>query len=215
MPCKPTSSTLRCREQDPSQNSKYPLLPSLQINISSDIPTPASTMGALSRFAVAVAALYVPLATADTPASLPRITSVQYSGNGCSNDAARSGGFNDPTFSYNRFAAALPGRNQTVNCEIHVQAAGASSGWQVALSDVDVKGHLVLDAGTRLDYYTTVYYSQNAPATVCSHFPVKLILLEANQHITVNHSSAHHQQRQWHSRLPSHPPPGHQKPSVV
>lgn len=124
-------------------------------------------MGALSRFAVAVAALYVPLATADTPASQPRITSVQYSGNGCPNDASRSGGFSDPTFTYNRFAASLPGVNQTVNCEIHVQSTGASAGWQVALSDVNISGHVVLDQGTRLDYYTTVYYSENAGATVC------------------------------------------------
>ncbi|KAH8905223.1 hypothetical protein BR93DRAFT_970031 [Coniochaeta sp. PMI_546] len=122
-------------------------------------------MGVLSRFAVAVAALYVPLTAADTPASQPRITSVQYSGNGCPNDASRSGSFNDPTFTYNRFAAVLPGVNQTVNCEIHVQAAGASAGWQVALSDVNIDGHLVLDQGTRLDYYTTVYYSENAGST--------------------------------------------------
>jgi hypothetical protein len=124
-------------------------------------------MGALSRFAVAFAALYIPLAAADSPSSQPSITSIQYSGNGCTKDASRSGGFDDPTFTYNRFAAALPGINQTVNCEIHVQAAGASSGWQVALSDVTVCGHLVLDPGTRLDYFTTVYYSENAGSTVC------------------------------------------------
>ncbi|KAB5580218.1 hypothetical protein GE09DRAFT_430490 [Coniochaeta sp. 2T2.1] len=123
-------------------------------------------MGALSRFAVAVAAvLSVPVAMADEPPSQPRITSVQYSGNGCPNDASRTGGFNDPTFTYNRFAAVLPGVNQTVNCEIHVQATGASAGWQVALSDVTVAGHLTLDPGTRLDYYTTVFYSENAGST--------------------------------------------------
>lgn len=124
-------------------------------------------MGALSRFAVAVAALYAPFAAADTPASQPKITSIRYSGNGCPDDASRSGTFNDPTFSYNRFTAVLPGTNQTVNCEIHVQAAGASAGWQVALSDVNIDGHLVLDQGTRLDYYTTVFYSENAATTVC------------------------------------------------
>ena len=124
-------------------------------------------MGALTRIAVAVAALYAPLIAADAPASQPRITSIQYSGNGCPNDASRSGSFNDPTFTYNRFAAVLPGTTQTVNCEIHVQAAGATAGWQVALSDVTVNGHLVLEQGTRLDYYTTVFYSENAATTVC------------------------------------------------
>ncbi|OIW34602.1 hypothetical protein CONLIGDRAFT_638951 [Coniochaeta ligniaria NRRL 30616] len=135
-------------------------------------------MGALSRITVAIAALYAPLAAADTPASQPRITSVQYSGNGCPNDASRSGSFSDPTFTYNRFAAVLPGTNQTVNCEIHVQAAGGSAGWQVALSDVNIDGHLVLDQGTRLDYYTTVYYSENAGSTTT-----------ARQHISNNGGS--------------------------
>jgi len=124
-------------------------------------------MGALTTLAVALVALYTPLAAADGPASQPTITSVQYSGNGCPDDAKRTGGFSDPTFTYNRFAASLPGQNQTVNCEVHVQAAGASSGWQVALSNVNVNGHLVLDEGTSLDYYTTVFYSENAGTTVC------------------------------------------------
>jgi uncharacterized protein DUF4360 len=128
-------------------------------------------MGALYRFAVAAAALYAPLAAADAPAAQPKITSVQYSGNGCPNNAARTGGFSDPTFTYNRFAAVLPGVNQTVNCEIHVQATGATPGWQVALSDVNVAGHLTLDKGTRLDYFTTVYYSQDAGTTV-SHISI-------------------------------------------
>ncbi|KAJ9164837.1 hypothetical protein NKR19_g1080 [Coniochaeta hoffmannii] len=122
-------------------------------------------MGALTTLAVALVALYTPLAAADGPASQPTITSVQYSGNGCPDDAKRTGGFSDPTFTYNRFAASLPGQNQTVNCEVHVQAAGASSGWQVALSNVNVNGHLVLDEGTSLDYYTTVFYSENAGTT--------------------------------------------------
>lgn len=126
-------------------------------------------MGPISRFAVAVAvaALHTPLAAAVNPASQPTITSVQYSGNGCPNDASMSGGFPDPTFTYNRFNAALPSANETANCEIHVQAAGASSGWQVAVSGVTVCGHLSLDPGTQLDYYTTVYYSENAGDTVC------------------------------------------------
>lgn len=155
---------MKCKEKDPSQHHTSTLISIFYHQTRTLLSDFA--MGVLSRFAVAVAALYVPLIAADTPASQPRITSVQYSGNGCPNDASRSGSFNDPTFTYNRFAAVLPGVNQTVNCEIHVQAAGASAGWQVALSDVNIDGHLVLDQGTRLDYYTTVYYSENAGSTV-------------------------------------------------
>ncbi|KAK3329858.1 hypothetical protein B0H66DRAFT_597422 [Apodospora peruviana] len=123
----------------------------------------------LSRFTVllaaASAALPASLAVAESPSSLPRISTITYSGNGCTRDPKLSGDFNDPTFSYNNFAASLPGTNQTLNCEVHIQATGASSGWQVALKDNWVKGHLVLDPDTCLDYYTQVYFSQNAAKT--------------------------------------------------
>lgn len=127
-------------------------------------------MGPLTRFALVAQALCPIVAVAaDSPPSLPRITSVQYSGNGCPNNGARSGDFNSPTFKYNNFAAASPGTNQTVNCEVHLQASGGSAGWQVALSHVNVNGHLVLDPGMSLDYYTQAYFSENAANTVGSH----------------------------------------------
>ncbi|KAK3938734.1 hypothetical protein QBC46DRAFT_264707 [Diplogelasinospora grovesii] len=121
-------------------------------------------MGAFSRMTVLLAAAaYSSLVTAD-PAT-PRITSITYSGNGCPNNPDRSGDFNGPTFAYRRFVAAYPGTNQTVNCEVHIQATGASAGWQVALSDNWIKGHVVLDPGTQLDYWTTSYFSQDAANT--------------------------------------------------
>jgi len=130
-------------------------------------------MSLLTSFALVAQVLCPVLAVAaDSPPSLPHITSVQYSGSGCPNNAARSGDFNSPTFKYNNFAAAYPGTNQTLNCEVHLQASGGSAGWQVALSQVNINGHLVLDPGMNLDYYTQAYYSQDAANTVCleSHY---------------------------------------------
>lgn len=122
-------------------------------------------MGFLTRFVLVLEVLYPALAAAGGPA-VPRITSVQYSGSGCPNNAARSGDFNNPTFKYSNFAAISPGTSKTANCEVHVQADGASAGWQVALSQVNVQGHLKLDAGMNLDYYTQTFFSENAGNTV-------------------------------------------------
>ncbi|KAK0734526.1 hypothetical protein B0T26DRAFT_632795 [Lasiosphaeria miniovina] len=122
-------------------------------------------MGPLSHLALLLAAVYPALAAADTPSSSPRITSISWSGNGCPRDPKFDGDFNAPVFTYNNFAASLPGTNQTLNCEVHIQTAGTSPGWQVALKNNWVKGHLVLSPGTTLDYYTTVYFSQSASNT--------------------------------------------------
>lgn len=127
-------------------------------------------MGFLPRLALLVQTLYPALALATdaaAPPTLPRITSVQYSGNGCPDDASRKGDFNDPTFRFDSFAASFPGTGRTVNCEVHVQAAGATAGWQVALSQVNVDGRLVLDPGVGLVYFTQTYFSDDAADTVC------------------------------------------------
>lgn len=131
-------------------------------------------MGLLSH----LTALLLAAATASSsliPAAAspsPRISSISFSGNGCPKDPKHSGGFTDPTFTYHGFALALPGANRTANCQVHVQAttgAGAA-GWQVALRTNSVRGHVVLSPGTRLEYYTSVFFSQEAGKTVCFFF---------------------------------------------
>lgn len=128
-------------------------------------------MSSLTKFVVAVAALYAPLAAADSPPTYPSITSVKYSGDGCPQSGpgvAKSGPFNDPTFKFDNFAANSPGvENRTVACEVHVSSSGGSPGWQYALSSNTIKAHLTLAAGATLNYYTTVYFSQDATNTVC------------------------------------------------
>ncbi|KAK3989886.1 hypothetical protein QBC44DRAFT_350181 [Cladorrhinum sp. PSN332] len=105
-------------------------------------------------------------ATPAAPASpAGRIGTIQYSGNGCIRDPKLSGGLTDPTFTYSNFAATLPGKNQTLNCQVHLEVTGAGSGWQVALGQNSVRGHVVLTPGTRLDYFTTVFFSEAAAKT--------------------------------------------------
>lgn len=130
-----------------------------------DIAT--TTMGNLTRLTAFLAAV-VPsaLVAADGPADLPKISSITYSGNGCIKDPKYSGNLNDPTFSYSNFAASYPGSNRTLNCEVHINLVGGSPGWQFALTNNLVKGHVVLPAGACLDYYTQVFFSQNAAKTV-------------------------------------------------
>lgn len=129
-------------------------------------------MGLLARLTVLLAVAspsLVAAETAESPASVsPRITSIRFSGNGCPQDPKHTGGLNDATFTYNHFELSIPGGNQTLNCQVHVQASGVGSGWQMALSRNRVKGHVVLGPGTSLTHYTTVYYSQDASRTVRS-----------------------------------------------
>ncbi|KAK4129057.1 hypothetical protein N657DRAFT_639604 [Parathielavia appendiculata] len=119
-------------------------------------------MGILSHLALVLTAASAVAAEAATPGSPPQITSITYSGNGCQRDPKFSGSFNDPTVTFYNFAASLPGANQTVNCQVHLQAKGASPGWQVALKSNVIKGHVVLGPGTTLTHYTTVFFSQDA-----------------------------------------------------
>ncbi|KAL2180653.1 uncharacterized protein P884DRAFT_237538 [Thermothelomyces heterothallicus CBS 202.75] len=117
-------------------------------------------MGLLSNLVLLTAAV----AVAADPAT-PKISSISFSGNGCLNDPKFSGNFDVPCLTFSNFAAALPGNNKTVNCQVHLQTQGATPGWQVALKSNVVKGHVVLSPGTTLTHYTTVFFSQDASNT--------------------------------------------------
>ncbi|KAK7928048.1 hypothetical protein PG985_005046 [Apiospora marii] len=126
----------------------------------------------VSGAAVPVASRQQPLLAArdGVPSSLPHITSVQYSGDGCPSSAPavdKSGdGFDDVSFRLNAFAVSgADVYSSTANCEVHVQASGASAGWQVGVSDVYVRGRLRLDPGAQMDFYVTTFWSQGAANT--------------------------------------------------
>lgn len=93
------------------------------------------------------------------------ITAVQFSGSGCpqgSNSASLSGGWQSSTVAFKQF-----GGSETENCQVHFQGSGATPGYQVTLSEVDVVGSVVLKAGTTFNSFVQAYWSQDAAKTVC------------------------------------------------
>jgi hypothetical protein len=124
-------------------------------------------MGFLSHLAIllaAASAVAAESAEAVPAVATPHITSIKYSGSGCPNDAQFSGNFNNPTVTFKDFTISSPGE-KTVNCQVHLQATGASPGWQVAIKKNVVKGHLYLSPGSSLTHYTTIFFSQDASNT--------------------------------------------------
>ena len=110
-----------------------------------------------------------PVIVRDTPASLPALTAFRYSGSGCtqgSNSVKRDGGWSDATFTFSDFTANSPGEDATENCEVHYQGSGASAGWQVSVSELNVNGKVVLPPEIRFNYYWQIYWSDDAPNTV-------------------------------------------------
>ncbi|RKU45296.1 hypothetical protein DL546_006586 [Coniochaeta pulveracea] len=117
--------------------------------------------------AAALAALSSTMVMADSPDPSPAV-STSLSGNGCPQGSASG---SDTSFTFTRFSAnaADGSTRQTLNCEAHSNVSGSGAGWQVAVSTVDAKGHVTLDPGARLDYYTTTFFSQNADVSGTTH----------------------------------------------
>jgi hypothetical protein len=107
------------------------------------------------------------------PSILPSITSITFSGNGCPQDdspTVLNPDFISPLFQLpSSFRASTPASaaDKTRNCQAHLQATGASPGWQVALRDVWVRGFVILERDAMLGSYLTAYFSQDAANTVC------------------------------------------------
>ena len=130
---------------------------------------PTTAMGPLARLTVLLAAVCPALVMSDTPANIPRISSISFSGNGCPAEPQWAGGFDNLMISYNQFNAKLPGEKANLNCQVHLQGTGGSPGWQVALRETWVQGHLVLAPGTKLDYWSSAFFSQDAGRTVSTN----------------------------------------------
>ncbi|KAF2478225.1 uncharacterized protein BDR25DRAFT_276064 [Lindgomyces ingoldianus] len=101
------------------------------------------------------------------PDPVPQISSLSWSGSGCPSTSASSVKNYGPmefgevkTFTFNQLDS-----DNTENCEIHLQAAQAPSGWQVAVRDVAYSGDVMLKPNSQLDYFTQVYWSEKADDT--------------------------------------------------
>ncbi|KAI0470157.1 hypothetical protein F4859DRAFT_121196 [Xylaria cf. heliscus] len=131
-----------------------------------------SSLALLAPFTSVASAASIPLSAreAAAPISLPKITSLSYSGSGCPSSSPgveRTGaGFGDIGFQLNSFQASLPSiETSNTNCQVHLQASGCSAGWQVGIQSATVKGHLTLDPGASITWYLTSFWSENAAVT--------------------------------------------------
>ena len=111
----------------------------------------------------------------DSPPTLPTISSLSFSGNGCPQNGTgdkvvtATGDFNELDFVFHHFTAAIPGdgpASRTTNCQAHLTASGTTPGWQVSPSNITFKGFTVLQPGATLTIYITAYWSQSASQTV-------------------------------------------------
>ncbi|KAI1102169.1 hypothetical protein F4804DRAFT_353947 [Jackrogersella minutella] len=130
-----------------------------------------SLLPLLPTLAAAIPTASPELAAREAPSPPPRIASVSYSGSGCPSASPavdRTGGFEDIGLRLNAFEARTTAgpADSSVSCQAHLAIAGAAPGWQLAVKDVSVRGHLVLDPGASLDYYVTSFWSEDAGRTV-------------------------------------------------
>ncbi|KAF2278001.1 uncharacterized protein EI97DRAFT_374387 [Westerdykella ornata] len=117
---------------------------------------------ALFLSAIAPAALVA--ATAEAPPAAPQIYNLDYAGNGCSAPGSVKSTSTTLGDSASFTFSSLKG-DDTSNCGIHLQAKGASEGWQVAIKEIEYKGTLSLKPGSSLDTYSQVFWSDNAAKT--------------------------------------------------
>lgn len=154
------------REKIPSISSSVSSwAASLAETSASTTKEPPTTMGALARLTALVAALSPTLVLSATPAVIPEIKTITFSGSGCPSNPKWFGTFDNLVIDYGQFNTKLPG-DSTLNCQVHLQGSGGSPGWQVALRETWVTGHAYLQPGTKIEYLTTSFFSQNAARTV-------------------------------------------------
>lgn len=107
------------------------------------------------------------LALAAPPKS-PRVTSMTFSGNGCTQGSGSV--TSSDVYLDDNFAATfsdLTG-DSTSQCQLHVIAQGGSPGWQVAVREVTYSGNVYMRGDSEIQTLTTVYWSENAAKTVRS-----------------------------------------------
>ncbi|KAF9869657.1 secreted protein [Colletotrichum karsti] len=100
-------------------------------------------------------------------AAAARIKSLTHSGPGCPQDAkvTWSGGLDDLTITFSDFSESLAA-GQMTSCQVHLLVDQGEPGKALQLQDVVVRGGLYLGANSRVDFYTTAYWSETAGDTV-------------------------------------------------
>ncbi|EJT79829.1 hypothetical protein GGTG_04912 [Gaeumannomyces tritici R3-111a-1] len=131
-------------------------------------------------------AFLLPALAAATPVNLPKggagqadgpdpkqiqIVSASFSGNGCPQGTVSTSISPDRTvitFGFDAFQTYIgPGydpKERTKNCQLHLNLR-YPTGFQFAVVDSTYHGYAQLDAGIQGDFYSTYYFSQDAPST--------------------------------------------------
>ncbi|KAK1676624.1 hypothetical protein BDP55DRAFT_661621 [Colletotrichum godetiae] len=96
-----------------------------------------------------------------------RIKSVTHSGPACpqSDRLTWSGGLDDLTITLPDFSETIAA-GQTTSCQVHLLIDEGDPGKALLLQDVTVSGGLYLSSNTKVDFYTTAYWSETASDTV-------------------------------------------------
>ncbi|KAI1421606.1 hypothetical protein F5Y12DRAFT_718214 [Xylaria sp. FL1777] len=103
----------------------------------------------------------------------PTVVSTSFSGSGCpqgTTKAQTAGLWEHFSFDLPSFKAKTgPSSDvaeRTVNCQVHLNFGGPTTGWQFALKDHWSRGHFeIAGAGVTLTQYLTVYFSQDPANT--------------------------------------------------
>lgn len=96
-----------------------------------------------------------------------RIKSVTHSGPACpqSDRLTWSGGLDDLTIALPDFSETLA-TGQMTSCQVHLLIDEGESGKALLLQDATLSGGLHLSSNTKVDFYTTAYWSETASDTV-------------------------------------------------
>ncbi|KAL6705170.1 hypothetical protein ACN47E_007275 [Coniothyrium glycines] len=134
--------------------------------------------------------LTLPLLSLAAPPTAPTITRLVFSGSGCPND---SGSVKSDSSTLGDVAGVsftqLRG-SDTDNCAVHIQSSGATPGWQVAVREISYTGTVNLKAGSELDTYTQVFWSENAGNTATLTSTLACPGPDLNDTITLRASTA-------------------------
>ncbi|KAF2844852.1 hypothetical protein T440DRAFT_502829 [Plenodomus tracheiphilus IPT5] len=118
------------------------------------------------------ALLPLPLTLA-APPNPPHITTLSTSGTGCPSTSSSVHADSQVLSDTTSFTFTALAGDSTDNCALHIQSAGGSAGWQVAVREVGYTGDVVLKGDSSLDVITQVFWSERAgeTATLTSSLP--------------------------------------------
>jgi hypothetical protein len=111
--------------------------------------------------------------------ALIKIEGVTWSGNGCPQDTVSTSISLDRTvvtFGFDAFQTyigpGVPFNERTKNCQLHLNLR-YPGGFQFAILETTYHGYAILEKGTKGDFFSTYYFSQDAAATTTTRVSIE------------------------------------------